>query len=64
MTVLIALVAHKWVESIALSARCVKAGANWWCARLPEAAGCLAAFSERNLHACMGLVATTQAIAS
>lgn len=32
VTVLIALVSHKWVESIALSARCLKAGANWWCA--------------------------------
>ncbi|CAL8469723.1 g9265 [Coccomyxa elongata] len=30
VTVLIALVSHKWVESIALSARCLKAGANCW----------------------------------
>jgi hypothetical protein len=36
VTVLIALVAHKWVESIALSARCIKAGGNWWCARFFE----------------------------
>lgn len=31
VTVLVALVSHKWVESIALSARCLKVGANWWC---------------------------------
>ena len=30
VTVLIALVCHKWVESLALSARCLKIGANWW----------------------------------
>ena len=30
VTVLVALVCHKWVESLALSARCLKIGANWW----------------------------------
>ena len=34
VTVLVALVCHKWVESLALSARCLKVGANWWCVHL------------------------------
>ena len=40
ITVLVALVAHKWVESLALSARCLKIGANWWCALRTPAIVC------------------------
>ena len=57
VTVLIALVSHKWVESIALSARCLKAGANWWCApRLPGVPFLGSPFSCKVI-ACPGFVA-------
>lgn len=50
VTVLIALVVHKWVESLALSARCLKIGANWWCA-LRTPCDCLLVFKMSRQHA-------------
>ena len=30
MTVAVAMISHKWVESVALSSMCIRAGARWW----------------------------------
>ena len=30
VTVAVAMIVHKWVESLALSSMCIRAGAKWW----------------------------------
>ena len=30
VTVAVAMISHKWVESLALSTFCIRAGARWW----------------------------------
>ena len=30
VTVAVGMIVHKWVESIALSSMCMRAGAKWW----------------------------------